>query len=236
MIEINKEDLKKINKFEVIIDVEFKNKTLIFEALTHSSYSKIKKNGRNNERLEFFGDAVLKLVISEYLFKKYPDHNEGKLTKIRAQLVADKFLKNFSIEIKLGTHLFLSKAEKDSGGQARPSNLANGFEAVLGAIYLDRGLATAKRFLLDLLKKNNINFDEIDQVDFKSRLQELLQKQKLDLPKYEVLKETGPEHNKIFEIALKIEFKNKVYQVKGCGISKKEAHQQAAKKMLDKLK
>jgi len=236
MTDINKRDLNKLNKFEEIINITFKDKSLLFEALSHSSYTKIKKVKRNNERLEFFGDAVLKLVISEYLFKQYPDYNEGKLTKIRAQLVADKFLKHFSIDIKLGDYLFLSQAERESGGSKRSSNLANGFEAILGAIYLDRGLTQARRFLLDLLKKHNVNFEEIEKIDYKSRLQELLQKHKLELPKYVVKKETGPEHNKIFEIALELTFKEKKYRVKGKGISKKEAHQHVAKQMLEKLK
>jgi ribonuclease III len=236
MTEINKTDLEKLAEFEQLINVEFKNKAILFEALTHSSYAKAKQLNSNNERLEFFGDAVLKLAISEYLFKKYPTYNEGKLTKIRAQLVSDKFLKNFSVDIKLGSYLFFSSAEKQSGGQKRSSNLANGFEAVLGAIYLDRGLVKARAFLLDLLQKTDVDFDEIEHVDFKSRLQELLQKHKLELPKYVVLNETGPEHDKVFEMSLEVLFKNKKYQVKGKGISKKEAHQIVAKRMLEKLK
>lgn len=233
---LNKINSSQFEKFEQTIGIRFKNKNLLKEALIHSSYAKINKLSVYNERLEFFGDAVLKLVISEYLFKRYPDYKEGKLTKIRAQLVADKFLKQFSEDINLGDFLLMSQAELRSGGKTRSSNLANGFEALLGAIYLDSGLKPAQTFLLEILEKHNINYNQIENVDYKSRLQELLQKAQLDLPKYEVVSEEGPEHQKVFEIKLAINYKNKNYEVKGKGISKKEAHQNAAKKMLSKLR
>ena len=217
------------------LNIRFKNKELLVTALTHSSYSYTYQT-ESNERLEFFGDAVLKIIISEYLYFKYPTFTEGKLTKIRAQVVSDKNLADLAKKIHLGEYILLSQSEATTGGRNKESNLANVFEAILGAYYFDQGLAKAKKFILTLIETYPLNFNK-DNVtnDYKSRLQEFLQQQKIMLPIYEIIKEEGPEHEKIFHIGLELKINSQAFQVKSTGVNKKEAEQQAAKKMLEML-
>lgn len=230
--------MRKNNNIDVLeknLNIRFKNKELLVTALTHSSYSYTYQT-ESNERLEFFGDAVLKIIISEYLYFKYPTFTEGKLTKIRAQVVSDKNLADLAKKIHLGEYILLSQSEDTTGGRNKESNLANVFEAILGAYYFDQGLTKAKKFILTLIETYPLNFNK-DNVtnDYKSRLQEFLQQQKIMLPIYEIIKEEGPEHEKIFHIGLKLKINNKAFQVKSTGVNKKEAEQQAAKKMLEML-
>ncbi len=216
------------------IDLRFKNQDLLFQALSHSSSTNNKL--LNNERLEFFGDAVLKLIISQYLFEKYPLLLEGDLTKIRSQIVADKNLADLAKKINLGQFLFLSSSENKTNGRLKESNLANAFEALLGAYYLDQGLKKVQLFLCKLINLHQENFQkENARLDYKSRLQEILQQKKLDLPQYRIIKEDGPDHEKIFHVLLEIEHNNKIHQVEGLGSSKKEAEQNTAQKALSLL-
>jgi ribonuclease-3 len=224
---------KELQELEKSLGLSFNNKTLLNQSLTHSSYGH-EKNCPDNERLEFLGDAVLKLAASEYLYNKFPDKAEGELTKIRASVISDETLGKIGRRFDLGQYLLLSGNEKKSGGQKRKSNVANAFEALLGAVYLDSGIGKSRDMIIDLLR------DEIELVsragyikDYKSALQEYAQKNKWDLPFYKVLKEAGPRHRRVFWMEVKI--KGKRYGL-GRGSNKKEAEQRAATIALKKLK
>lgn len=222
-----------LNRLENKLGINFFNKNLLNQALTHSSYAH-EKSQPDNERLEFLGDAVLKLVITEYLYNKFPELAEGDLTKIRATVISDDTLAQVGRRVELGEFLQLSANEIKSGGQKRKSNVANVFEALLGAVYLDAGLGKARDLIVDSL------CDEVEKVsrvgyirDFKSALQEYAQKQHLDLPQYRVIKETGPRHRRVFWMEVKL--KGRRYGV-GRGANKKEAEQRAAAVALKKIK
>ncbi len=223
---------KELQELERKLHISFFNKSLLNQSMTHSSFAH-EAGVPDNERLEFLGDAILKLATSEYLYNKFPTQPEGDLTKYRAAIISDETLARVAGEAKLGEYLLLSENEKRTGGARRKSNVANAFEALVGAIYLDSGLGKARDFILEFLRS------EVDKVsqegyisDFKSALQELVQKQKWDLPQYRVLEETGPRHKRIFEIGVKI--KGKILG-KGKGANKKEAEQKAAQEALKAL-
>lgn len=225
-----------IEAFEKKTGLEFKNKDLIQEALTHSSFAKRHVPPiADNERLEFFGDAVLKLIISEYLYAKYPLESEGELTKKRARMVADKLLAELASALDLGEYLRLSMGEKKAGGRSRASTLANAMEAILGALYMDQGYESAKTFFITLLQEVGYN-DDSALHDNKTKLQEWLQKQGVALPKYKVLKSEGPDHEKVFYVEALCQWNNEPNAAVGYGKSKKEAEQHAAKKLLSALK
>lgn len=224
---------KELQEIEKKLGTSFLNKTLLNQSLTHSSYGHEKKIP-DNERLEFLGDAILKLVISEYLYHKFPERAEGDLTKIRASVISDDTLSYVGRKLNIGEYLLLSANEKRTGGTRRKSNLANAFEAVIGAVFLDAGIGKSRELILGLLEK------EIEKVsrsgyirDYKSALQEFTQKRKWDLPRYKVIKETGPRHRRVFWIEVKI--KGRSYGV-GRGRNKKEAEQRAAMQALQGLK
>jgi ribonuclease III len=225
---------KQLQDLETRLALTFFNKGLLDQSLTHSSYAHESKEKINdNERLEFLGDAVIKIVISEYLYNKFPLRAEGDLTKIRAVAISDDTLSSIAKKIRLGEYILLGMNEKKTGGSERKSNLANVFEGMVGAIYLDSGLGKARDFLIEHLA------DEIEKVskagymkDFKSALQEYVQKKKWGLPSYHVIKESGPKHKKIFQIEVSI--KGTRYGI-GLGPNKKEAEQAAAKVALARL-
>jgi len=208
----------------------FKNKQLIIEALTHKS----DKKPYNNERLEFLGDAVLDLIVGEYLFNKFPKSNEGILSKIRASLVNESGFTLLARAIDLGEYIYLSPAEENNNGRNKPSLLSNAFEAVIGAIYLEAGLDTAKRIAIDLLEAAHpkIDLDTLSK-DYKTALQELTQATHGVTPQYDLLGAFGPDHKKEFEIAVKL---NNETIASARGKSKKEAQQKAAKIALEALK
>lgn len=213
----------------------FKDESLLKIALTHSSYSNEAKNKlKNNERLEFLGDSVISLIVSKHLFKTFPEEAEGELTKVRAFFVCDDSLAGFAEKIELGKYLKIGKGEEHAGGRSRPSILEDAFEALVGAIYLDGGFKAAKSFVLSFLPKT-IDIKLIDSLnDYKTKLQEIIQKQKTPLNvEYILAKESGPDHDKRFEINLKI---NKKIMGYGFGKSKKRAEQEAAKNALEALK
>lgn len=218
----------KLPAFEKRIGITFKNIALLKEALTHRSASKLIRKHRlhHNERLEFLGDAVLKLIVSHYLFQELSDSNEGKLTKIRAYVVSDHFLVKLSKIINIGDYMLFSYGEIQTGGQKRHSTLANAFEAVLGAIYLDQGLDEAHRFFFSYFSKTQLNLEEFEQKDYKSILQEYYQKNFKELPEYPLLKEEGPEHEKKFYVHLTLPDHDTPFE--GIGPSKKMAEQRAA--------
>jgi len=219
-----------LNELEEKLGYSFKDKKLLDEALTHKSFTK----EYNNERLEFLGDAVLDLIVGEYLFEKFPKTAEGNLSKLRASLVNEKGFEKLAKLLDLGKYIRISMAEENNKGRTKPSILANGFEAVMGAIYLESGLEKAREIVLKLLETAypKIDLDSIFK-DYKTTLQEITQAKFGVIPKYTVVKATGPDHKKEFTVEVSID--DKVID-SAVGNSKKEAQQKVAKKALDKLK
>ena len=222
-----------ITELEKRIHYHFQNVDLIDEALSHSSYANEKKKGRNsNERLEFLGDSVLSVVVSQYLFEHYKELPEGELTKIRAALVCEKSLHKFALKIGLGDFLLLGKGEEHTGGRERPSILADAFEAVIAAVYLDGGLEPARTHILHFIPKTIPQNHAVLFGDYKTALQEVIQKNPPLKLTYADLNSSGPDHMKSFESAALID--GKIYG-RGTGRSKKAAEQEAARKALQKL-
>lgn len=221
--------MKKYTELEKCLGYQFTNKNLIIEALTHKSY----KKAYNNERLEFLGDAVLNLIVGEFLYNKFPDSNEGDLSKIRASLVNEKGFTKLANAIGLGDYIYLSEAEDRNSGRTKASILSDAFEAIMGAIYLEAGLLTLKPIVLDLLLQNyeNINLDELFS-DYKTALQEITQARFGEIPVYKLESATGPDHLKVFELSLWI---GDVHYTTAVGKSKKLAQQAAAKIVLKQL-
>ena len=231
-MKINRKISSNIELFEQKINYEFKNKEYILEALTHSSYSNENKNYPFNERLEFLGDSVLSIVISDYLFKKETKLPEGELTKIRANIVCEESLSEVSKDIHLGKYMLLGKGEEATGGRERISILADALEAVIAAIYLDGGLDKAREFILTYMDKiiNDSIKGKIFR-DYKTCLQEVLQSNGENNIWYKLIEEKGPDHNKRFVMEVGI---NDTVLGVGEGKSKKDAEQVAAKCALDK--
>ena len=231
-MKINRRISSNIELFEQKINYEFKNKEYILEALTHSSYSNENKNYPFNERLEFLGDSVLSIVISDYLFKKETKLPEGELTKIRANIVCEESLSEVSKNIHLGKYMLLGKGEEATGGRERISILADALEAVIAAIYLDGGIKCAREFILTNMEKiiNDSIKGKIFR-DYKTCLQEVLQSNGENNIWYKLIEEKGPDHNKRFVMEVGI---NDIVLGVGEGKSKKDAEQVAAKCALDK--
>ena len=221
---------KNIELLEKTLNYKFKTHKLIIEALTHKSH----KQPYDNERLEFLGDAVLDLVVGEYLFNKFPKSDEGMLSKIRASLVNESGFDKLARSINLGDYIHLSNAEENNGGREKSSLLSNAFEAIMGAIYLESGLDKVKEIAIDLIEKNHeeISLDSLFK-DYKTTLQELTQARFGLTPEYKVVASRGPDHKKEFEIAVFIEDKE---YAKAVGKSKKIAQQDAAQKTIEILK
>ena len=220
--------------FEKQIDVRFKNKELLKQAFTHRSYlNENPESGlQHNERLEFLGDAVLELIVTEHLYKSYPDKPEGELTTWRAALVNARMLAIVAKDLKLGDYLLLSHGEARETGKARDYILANATEALLGALYLDQGLKACKIIIEQyVLSKLPQVLEEKLFEDAKSRFQELAQEKTGITPSYQVLKEWGPDHEKNFQVGVTL---GKDLIAKGQGMSKQEAEQDAAKAALIK--
>ena len=225
-----------VSFLEEKIGYHFKDKELLLTAMTHSSYYNENKFLRpSNERLEFLGDSVLSLIVSTYLYQNFPSFDEGKMTKLRAQIVCETSLYQCAKRMNLGKYLRMGNGERASGGTMRPSILADAFEAVLGAYYLDQGFAAAKKYLLGLLEEEikGVCSGLVMMGDYKSMLQEFLQQASQSEISYELLGFTGPEHNRIFSSGV---FINGVSYGSGTGRTKKESEQQAAREALEKLK
>lgn len=221
-----------LEKFEEILGIHFDKLFLLDIALTHSSYAHQYNLTYNdhNERLEFLGDSVLSMVVSEYLYKKFKNKHEGKLSRIRAGVVCESSLAQISRSLGVSKFIRIGKGEELSGGRDKESLLADACEAIIAAIYLDKGLEVVREFILNNLKEKieKIGKDH-NYNDFKSKLQEYVQKYSTAVIKYSVSKETGPAHDKTFEIDIHID--DKCYG-SGTGKSKKEAEQNAAKAAL----
>lgn len=223
--------MESIEKFEQIIGYTFKDKSLIHQAFSHSSYANEKKKpGGSNERLEFLGDSVLSIVVSEYLYTHLTHIAEGELTKLRASLVCEKSLHVFARQIRLGDFLMLGKGEENTGGRERPSILADAFEAVIAAIYLDGGLEAARRHILRFIPEDIQHRKKPVFNDFKTILQEIVQKNPEEKVEYILAGEEGPDHNKRFVVEVCL---NSNVIGRGKGKSKKEAEQLAAKEALE---
>lgn len=214
------------------IGYHFKNKSLLTTALTHSSYANERKSQhiQYNERLEFLGDAVLSIVVSDYIFKHCPELPEGELTKLRASLVCEKSLFEFAKKIDLGSYLLLSKGERNNGGAERPSIVSDAFEALIAAIYIDGGMAPVSEHILNFVVPAIKNTKKKPVNDYKTTLQEIIQKNPGERLEYVLVSESGPDHNKhfVFEVHL-----NSNVIGRGGGRSKKEAEQQAAREALE---
>lgn len=225
--------ISSLQKLEDVIGVRFAEKELLLSAITHRSYLNEHKEAtwEHNERLEFLGDAVLELVVTDFLFLKYPDKPEGELTAVRAALVNTVSLAATSERMGVNEYLLMSKGEAKDTGRARQYILANSFEALIGAIYMDQGYDTAKTFIADRLFAKT---DEIVQKrlwqDAKSRFQELSQEHVSITPTYETISQDGPDHDRVFTVAV---FLKKEKVAEGKGRSKQEAEQQAAEKAIE---
>lgn len=221
-----------IPTLEKLLEIKLDKTKLIHKALQHTTY--VNENLRlklsSNERLEFLGDAVLELLVSEFLFAKYPDLPEGKLTMMRAQLVQEESLAYLSRQLKINESIKLGRGEIATGGRERDSILADAYEALLGAIYQDYGLEIARRFVqLTMINQHEYMMSSISQ-DFKTKFQEIVQQRGAVQISYKVLEQTGPAHDTQFKIGVYIE--NELVAI-GEGRSKKQAEMQAAKKAID---
>ena len=222
-----------IKKFQEVIGYHFHDEKLLRQALTHSSFANEKhlKKHSDNERLEFLGDAVLEIISSEFLYKEYPDKPEGELTKLRASIVCEPTLALCTKEMDLGKYLYLGKGEDMTGGRSRKSILSDALEAVIGAIYLDGGFASAKEFILKFIL-TDIEHKQLF-YDSKTILQEVVQASYKEELCYRLVGEEGPDHDKHFMVEAWI---GEMLIGKGEGHTKKAAEQEAAYQALLKLK
>ena len=211
----------------------FKDQDLLTQALTHKSWVNEHKNQRaSNERLEFLGDAVLEFIISKELYVQHPDKEEGFLTALRANLVNTQNLANIAKKLNVGKVLFLAKGEEDGGGRENPSLLADTLEAIIGAFFLDQGIEPVYEFIKEHIIAEIPEKLSKPLKDPKSRLQEYIQSKKLPTPKYRVIEESGPDHNKKFVLEVSVEGKK---LGEGVGKSKSTAEQKAAGDALSRL-
>lgn len=225
-------DLKQLERK---LQIEFNNRPLLKQAFTHASYVNEHRfsHSQDNERLEFLGDAVLELTVSEFLYNEHPNRPEGELTKMRAALVREPSLVKFAEALDFGKYVFLGKGEELTGGRTRPALLADVFESFIGALYLDQGLDTVKKFLDKHIFAGLVIEGELALTDFKTELQELTQHHNMGVLEYRIVEERGPAHER--------EFVSEVYMGsqrlgRGTGRSKKEAEQKAAQLALNTLK
>lgn len=223
---------KDYNELMQRIEYQFKNIEYLKEALTHRSFSnendKTKKI--DNEKLEFLGDAVVNLITTEYIYELEKEKSEGELAKLKSKIISEPVFSSIANDIELGKYLYLSNGEEMSGGRGRRSILGDAFEALIGAIFKDSDYYTAKKISLKLLSNKINNLDYIEGIgDYKSILQEIFQRKYKKMPEYEIIKTEGPDHDKVFEIAVKLD-----NEIKGIGVgkSKKEAEKIAASEAL----
>ncbi len=232
---LSKEEKKRIKTLEKMIGYSFRKLTLIRRALTHKSYANERKlpPNQDNERLEFLGDAVLELAVSQLLMDRYPQYSEGDLSKLRAAIVNERQLADLARHFGLGEQLYLGRGEEQTSGREKSSLLADAYEAILGGIYLDRGFEKAaqviRRHYSALL--DSTPPEEIYQ-DYKTELQEKSQSLFHAIPRYRLAAEKGPDHDKIFEVEI---FIRNELMGRGSGRNKKEAEQLAAREALEKL-
>lgn len=233
---MDKARFKQLKLFGRQIKYGFKDKQLLNTALTHKSYAfeHLELALQWNERLELFGDSILGFVITEELYRRFRNLQEGDLTKLRAQIVCAETLKKNALRFNIGNYLLLGKGEELSNGRLQSSNISAALEAVIGAVYLDRGIKAAQKFILEVFKTDLLHLQEKNLiVDYKSTLQELSLKRFAQLPVYELVSQKGPAHKREFVTAVKLN--GQIYGI-GWGLNRKSAKQMAAKEALEKLK
>ncbi len=221
--------------FSRSLGIRLRNPELLQTALTHPSFINERGQGarlQSNQRLEYLGDSVLGLVINQYLYNSFPEYDEGILAKLKSRIVSEGTLAMVAREMSLGKYLYLGRGERASGGEEKPSVIADALEAVIAAIYLDSGLEAAESFILKHFRPYLTEYSDKNSVmDPKSRFQELVQKHLHTAPVYEILEESGPDHQKFFRCRLLIDGKE---FSQGEGFSRKKAEQDAASKALKK--
>ena len=222
-----------IKDLEAAIGYRFQNITLLQNALTHSSYANERWHNslKSTERLEFLGDSILGMVVAEYLYKKFPDRPEGELTRMRADMVCEKTLASVAARINLGQHLMLGNGEEQGGGRSRDSILADAVESVIAASFLDGGMAAARSFIEKFILVE-VPVRKMHNADYKTSLQELIQQKKNQTLSYALVGESGPDHDKRFEV--EVSLNGRVIGT-GTGSSKKRAEQMAAQSALESL-
>ena len=222
-----------IKDLEAAIGYRFENITLLQNALTHSSYANERWHNSlmSNERLEFLGDSILGMVVAEYLYRTFPDRPEGELTRMRADMVCEQTLASVAGRIDLGRHLLLGNGEEQGGGRSRNSILADAVESVIAATFLDGGMAAARKFIQQFILVE-VPVTKLHNVDYKTALQELVQQKKNQVLSYRLTGESGPDHDKRFEVEVSL---NGAVVGMGSGSSKKRAEQDAARAALERL-
>lgn len=233
--QLPKDRIEHLKDLEAILEYTFSDVSLLNNALTHRSFVNENQdlNYRDNERLEFLGDAVLELCITDILMKDFPDHAEGQLSKLRASIVNEQPLAKLAEQFEIGRFLMLGKGEEASGGRHKYSILSNTLEALIAAIYLDGGYSTVYSFIKRVFNSLIMEWTaDPFYHDYKTSLQELSQSKYRIIPKYTLIHEYGPDHNKIFQVKLYIA---DIISTTGLGRSKKEAEQSAAQKALEEL-
>ena len=220
-----------MKKLEERLNYNFKNRSLLEHALTHSSYAnEVRRGITSNERLEFLGDSVLSIIVSDYLYRHFPRMPEGELTRLRSSLVCEQALCGLSRELRLGEYLKLGKGEDKGGGRERNSILADAFEAVLAAIYLDGGMEPARKHVMNFVLRELSGCDDDIFKDYKTALQEIIQRNPEEIVTYILTGESGPDHNKRFTV--EVHLNSNVIGI-GTGRNKKQAEQLAAKQALE---
>ena len=222
-----------IKDLEIAIGYRFQNITLLQNALSHSSYANERWHDslKSNERLEFLGDSILGMVTAEYLYRNFPDRPEGDLTRMRADMVCERSLAVAAERIELGNHLLLGNGEEAGGGRRRDSILADAVESVIAACFLDGGMDAARRFI-DTFVLTDVPVKKLRNADYKTALQELVQQKKNQILSYALVGESGPDHDKKFEVEVSL---NGKMVGRGYGTSKKRAEQDAAKAAIEAL-
>lgn len=214
------------------LGLSFDNADLLAQALRHRSSGKL-----NNERLEFLGDSILNLAISDYLYRHKPEATEGALSRLRASVVREETLAQVARRIGLGDYLVMGSGELKSGGHRRDSILADALEAIIGALYLDQGFAPAHDWVQSLFDDELTSLPDAQQLkDAKTQLQEYLQRDRQPLPEYEVLEQTGQAHKQTFEVACRVNFRDDPFATRASGSSRRRAEQTAARRMLKTLR
>ena len=222
-----------IKDLEKAIGYQFRDLSLLQNALAHSSYANERWHNSlmSNERLEFLGDSVLGMLVANYLYRTFPNRPEGELTRMRADMVCERTLARVAGQLELGKHLLLGKGEEQGGGRSRDSILADAVESVIAACYLDGGMEAAKAFVEKFILVT-VPTQKMNNADYKTALQELVQQKKNQTLSYRLVGESGPDHDKKFEVELTL---NGTVVGTGTGSSKKRAEQQAAQAALNKL-
>jgi ribonuclease-3 len=226
--------MKDLQDLQTALNCPFRRQQLLKQAFTHSSYVNEQRSGHlhDNERLEYLGDAVLELAVSEYLYHKYPDRSEGELTKLRASIVCEPSLVSFAERLDFGSYVYLGKGEELTGGRTRPALLADVFEAFIGALYLDQGIDAVRSFLHTYMFPHLADDAVLKTADYKTQLQEYTQQHGLGVLEYRIVDERGPAHER--EFFSEVTMDGKVLG-QGAGRSKKDAEQRAALEALQSL-